>query len=140
MSRWLFGLALMGALALVASGPVSGSTASRSHAAAAWTAVLHAPGHHPKARKRWPISIVVRTAGGRGLSGTVQYHFIFNGTVVGTRSCLDVGNAPCRFSRGIYRDVLHFPRRSVGVPLTFQCVVKTRLGTKNINYAIKVIR
>jgi hypothetical protein len=113
--------------------------APRAHSAVRWTATLTASGHHPKARKRWPVKIVVKTSGGKPVSGTVQYHFLFNGTVVGTRSCLDHGTAPCPF-RGTYRDILHFPMAAVGHPLTLQFVIKTRFGTKNINYAITVVK
>ena len=122
----------LGSAATVAAGP-------RAHSAASWSVKLTAPGHRPKARKRWPVKIVVKTAGGKAVSGTVQYLFLFNGTVVQTRSCLDVGTTPCMF-RGTYRDVLHFPARSIGYQLTLRFVIKTRLGTKNIDYPIKVVK
>ena len=130
---------LLGAL-LIAGLVVPATTSAKAGSSTAWTAKMTVPTHTPKARKRWPVKIVVKTASGRPLSGTVQYHFLFGGQVVSTRSCLDRGNAPCHFSHGIYRDIVHWPMRSVGVKLTFQATVKTNLGTKNINYWVKVKR
>jgi hypothetical protein len=98
------------------------------------------PTHMPKARERWPVKIVVKTRSGKPLSGTVQYHFLYGGQVVQTRSCLDKGTRPCHFTRGVYRDVIHWPMRSVGIRLTFQATVKTKLGTKTLNYWVKVRR
>ena len=137
MIRRLSTFAVLGALTLGIAATASASpTASPS---VRWSAKLTAPGHHPKARKRWPVKIVVKTAGGKPISGTVQYNFLFNGTVVQVRSCLDHGNTPCKF-RGTYRDVLHFPAKAIGQPLTLRFIVKTRFGTKNIDYAIKVVK
>jgi hypothetical protein len=135
MIRRLTALTIAGSL-LVAGTSLASPTAGP---AVKWTAKLTAPGHNPKARKRWPVKIVVKTAGGKAISGTVQYNFLFNGTVVQVRSCLDHGNTPCRF-KGTYKDVLHFPRKSIGYPLTLRFIVKTRFGTKNIDYAIKVVK
>ena len=137
MIRRLSILIVLGAAVLAATATTSAApTASPS---VRWSAKLTAPGHSPKARKRWPVKIVVKTAGGKPLSGTVQYNFLFNGTVVGVRSCLDHGNTPCKF-RGTYRDVLHFPAKAIGQPLTLRFIVKTRFGTKNIDYPIKVVK
>jgi|tagenome__1003787_1003787.scaffolds.fasta_scaffold20093985_2 hypothetical protein len=135
MTRRLVALAILGSLA-IATASFASPTAGPS---VRWSAKLTAPGHNPKARKRWPVKIVVKTAGGKAVSGTVQYNFLFNGTVVQVRSCLDHGNTPCKF-KGTYRDVLHFPRKSIGYALTLRFIVKTRFGTKNIDYAIKVVK
>jgi hypothetical protein len=135
MIRRLTALTIAGSLAF-AGASLASPTATSS---VRWSAKLTAPGHNPKARKRWPVKIVVKTAGGKPISGTVQYNFLFNGTVVQVRSCLDHGNTPCKF-KGTYRDVLHFPMRSVGYQLTLRFIVKTRFGTKNIDYPIKVVK
>jgi len=135
MIRRLVALTVFGSLAL-ATASFASPTAGES---VRWSAKLTAPGHNPKARKRWPVKIVVKTAGGKPISGTVQYNFLFGGQVVQVRSCLDHGNTPCRF-RGTYKDVLHFPARSIGYDLTLRFIVKTRFGTKNIDYAIKVVK
>jgi hypothetical protein len=130
---------LLGVL-LIAGLIVPASTAAKAGSSTAWTARMTVPTHTPKARERWPVKIVVKTASGRPLSGTVQYHFLFGGQVVSTKSCHVKGSTPCRFTGGLYRDVVHWPMRSVGIRLTFQATVKTRLGTKNINYWVKVRR
>jgi hypothetical protein len=139
MIRRLLALAVIGAVALSTVASASGSAAPRARSAASWTVKVTAPGHKPKARKRWPVKIVAKTSSGKAVSGTVQYLFLFNGTVVSTRSCLDVGTTPCKF-RGTYRDVLHFPARAIGQSFTLQFVVKSSLGTKKINYPITVVK
>jgi hypothetical protein len=135
MIRRLTALVIAGSLVFAGASLASPTAAP----AVKWSAKLTAPGHTPKARKRWPVKIVVKTAGGKPISGTVQYNFLFGGQVVQVRSCLDHGNTPCKF-RGTYRDVLHFPARSIGYNLTLRFIVKTRFGTKNIDYAIKVVK
>ena len=130
---------VVGALALATTATATAGAAPRAHTAAGWTVKLTAPGHRPKARKRWPVKIVAKTTGGKAVSGTVQYLFLFNGAVVGTRSCLDVGTTPCHF-KGTYHDVLHFPARAIGRSFTLRFVIKSRLGTKNIDYAITVVK
>jgi hypothetical protein len=129
-------VALSCVLTLGVTAPALGSSA---HSSARWTARMSVPTHTPKARKAWPVKIVAKTSSGKAVSGTVQYLFLFNGTVVSTRSCLDVGTTPCKF-RGTYRDVLHFPARAIGQSFTLQFVVKSSLGTKKINYPITVVK
>jgi len=97
------------------------------------------PTHRPKARKRWPVKIVAKTAGGRKLRGTVQYHFLFMGQVVSTAGCHPNKPDPCSF-KGTYHDVVRWPVKAVGHRLTFQAAVKTKFGTKNLNWWVKVRR
>lgn len=111
---------------------------SGAHSSAKWTATMTVPTHTPKARKAWPVKIVAKQ-GSRRLRGTVQYHFIYQGQVVGTAGCIPNKTTPCSFN-GTYRDVVRWPVRSVGIRLTFQATVKTKLGTKNLNYWVKVRR
>jgi len=108
-------------------------------AAGGWTAKMSVPTHTPKARAKWPVKIVAKTASGRPLSGTVQYHFLFGGQVVSTQGCHPTRPDPCSF-RGTYRDLIRWPKRSAGYKITFQATVKTKLGTKNLNYWVKVRR
>ena len=96
------------------------------------------PTHTPKARKAWPVKIVVKQ-GRRNLRGTVQYHFLFQGQVVSTAGCHPNRPDPCPFN-GTYKDVIRWPVKAVGHKLTFQATVKTNLGTKNLNWWIKVRR
>jgi hypothetical protein len=92
--------------------------------------MLQAPGHRPRASKPWPIVLTARDAGGRPLRAEVRYQFLFAGRVVARRSHYTF--------RGRFRDVVTWPRRSVGVPLTFRAVVSTRLGTRNLDYPVVV--
>ena len=111
------------------------------HSSTAWSARMSVPTHRPKANRIWPVRIVVRIASGRALSGTVIYHFLFGGQVVSTQSCRPRHpRTPCRFSRGVYRDVVRWPARSAGYRLTFQATVRTRYGTRNLNYWVQVRR
>lgn len=128
-------LALLGFVFPAASG-------GAVHSSTAWSARMSVPTHTPKANRNWPVRIVVRTAGGRALSGTVIYHFFFGGQLVSTQSCRPNQRhpTPCRFSRGVYRDVVRWPSRSIGYRLTFQATVRTRLGTRNLNYWVQVRR
>jgi hypothetical protein len=131
----LVSLLLTGAVALALAPAAIGSGA---HSSAGWTARMSVPTHTPKARKPWPVKIVARQ-GRRKLRGTVQYHFIYKGQVVATAGCIPNKTTPCSFN-GTYRDVVRWPVRSVGIKLTFQATVKTRLGTKKIDYWVKVRR
>ena len=120
--------------------------------AAAGPCKLRAPTHHPKANKRWPITVSCYTASGRALRATAVYQFVYNGQVVATRwpsphadpnsACSK--NGTCRHTpypfTGRFRDgTFTWPRRSVGISLTFRVVVRVRHGgTYNLNYAVRV--
>ena len=132
MIRGGFVLALLCAAAL--------ALPAATNAAGGWTAKMTLPTHTPKARAKWPVKIVVKTTSGRRLSGTVQYHFLFGGQVVSTQGCHPNRPDPCSFTKGVYRDLIRWPKRSAGYKLTFQATVKTKLGTKNLNYWVKVRR
>ncbi len=104
----------------------------RARATARFVARLYAPTHHPRANHRWRIRITARTRGGRALHAEVRYQFLFHGQVVSRQSHY-------RF-RGTFRDTIVWPRKSIGYPLTFRAVVTTRLGRRNLDYAVRVRR
>lgn len=133
-------LALLAMFGFVFPATSGGAPDTRANASTAWYARMTVGTHTPRANHLDAVKIVARTRSGRGLSGTVQYHFIVGGGVVGTRSCHDTGSVPCHFRRGIYRDTIKFPPMAEGYRITFQAVVKTHLGTKKLNYWIKVRR
>jgi hypothetical protein len=121
--------------------------------AASFVARLKAGGHHPKAGKRWPISVSARTRSGKPVRATAYYQFLYGGQVVSTqypnphaRPGACPGASGCRRSpypfRGSFRDpTIVWPRRSVGYRLTFRVVVKSKgRGTKKLNYAVRVRR
>lgn len=117
----------MAALALVAIAP--------SIAEARLVAKLYATTHHPKANKKWPIRITARN-GRKKVCGKVRYAFLFKGKVVGRRNP-GVGRNFC----GTFRDpAVVWPKRAVGIPLTFRAVVDTKIGQANLNYAVRVVR
>jgi hypothetical protein len=91
---------------------------------------LAAPTHRPRANAPWPIAIEARGPGGRPLRAAVRYQFLFAGSVVARRSHY-------RF-RGTFHDVIRWPANSVGVPLTFRAVVATALGTRRLDYRVRV--
>jgi hypothetical protein len=117
---------------------VPSALGSGAHSSATWTARMTVPTHRPKARKAWPVKIVAK-AGSRKLRGTVQYHFLYKGQVVSTAGCHPSRPDPCPFT-GTYRDVVRWPVKAVGHRLTFQATVKTKLGTKNLNWWVQVRR
>jgi hypothetical protein len=96
---------------------------------------MHAGTHHPKAGKKWPITITARN-GSKRVCGTVRYAFLFRGRVVGRRNP-GVGSRFC----GHFKDpAIIWPKRAIGIPLTFRAVVGTRLGQRSLDYWVKVAR
>jgi hypothetical protein len=119
------------ALALPSCGGGSSSNPAESTAAGPQpTVTLRAPGHRPTAGAPWPITIEARGPGGKPLRAEVRYQFLFAGSVVAHRSHY-------RF-RGTFHDIVRWPARSAGVPLTFRAVVTTPLGTRRLDYAVRV--
>ncbi|TML31814.1 MAG: hypothetical protein E6G30_00345 [Actinobacteria bacterium] len=130
--------ALAGALALAAAG-CGGGGGSKTHAAATtasrpvappFGATLTAPGHNPRADRPWPVVVTATANDGRPLPAVVHYQFLFAGRVVAERSTY-------RF-RGRFRDVVTWPRRSIGIPLTFRAAITTKLGKRNLDYPVTV--
>lgn len=93
---------------------------------------LAAPTHRPVVGAPWPIVIRARGPGGKPLRAEVRYRFLFAGAIVARRS-------HHRFE-GVFRDTIRWPARSLGIPLTFRAVVATPLGTRRLDYAVRVRR
>src|SRR4051794_38316942 len=83
----------------------------------------------------WPIKVAVRRHG-RGISGRVYYQLVAFGKIVACRTVKKPYRP--RFRNGVFRDRIEFPERSVGVPLTFRVVVRTKYGVRNADYAVTV--
>jgi hypothetical protein len=115
-------------------------------------AALHVKwdGHHPHHWRRirdrdrrirawdaiWPITVTARH-NGRGITGgKMYYQFIFSGRIVACRTVLKPYSP--HFRRGVARDRIEWPERAINVPLTFRVVVKTKYGTRNLNYKVRV--
>jgi hypothetical protein len=96
---------------------------------------MHAGTHHPKAGKKWPITITARN-GRKRVCGNVRYAFLFHGRAVGHRNP-GVGSRFC----GHFSDpAIIWPKRAIGIPLTFRAVVDTKLGQRHLDYSVKVRR
>ncbi len=127
------------ALAACGGGGGNGGAATKSRPAQKPTGppvrvALHAPGHHPKAGRRWPISVRVTDRSGKPLSGVIHYEFLFGGQVVSRQSHY-------RFHGGRFRDpTVLWPARAVGYPLTFRVVARTPAGTGHADYSVRVRR
>jgi hypothetical protein len=128
-------IALALALGLSACGGGSGSAGSapnRPAAAPQPSVTLTAPGHRPVVGAPWPIAIRARGPDGRPLRAQVRYQFLFSGAVVARRSHY-------RF-KGVFHDTIRWPADALGIPLVFRAVVTTPLGTRRLDYAVRVRR
>ena len=104
-------------------------TAPGAALGAGFTARLVAPNHSPTANEPWPITVYV-TRGRAKLSGSVNYHFLYNGAVVSRQPGYS-------FRNGVYHDHLKFPSDAIGYQLTLQVIVHTKYGTDYIDWAVK---
>jgi len=124
------GVALVAMVAIAVGLPAP----PRAEARAPFVAKLYASGHHPKANKRWPITVTARTYSRRALSGHIRYEFLHGGQVVARRSNY-------RFRHGRFHDKsFTWPARAAGISLTLRVVVSTRLGTVRLSYNVVVRR
>jgi hypothetical protein len=96
-------------------------------------ATLHAPNHAPVVNKPWPYTVIVMDASARPLAGTVTIQFALGSQIVGRDT-----PPTHRLKKGRWHDVLRFPARAVGIPLTFQTVVRTPAGSVTLNWPVKV--
>lgn len=103
-------------------------------------ATLHASGHKPKVG-HWPITVTL-TKGGQGVRGHISYEFRFNGQVVSRQKVaqppIPPGGAHSPKFVGRFHDVLTWPARAAGIPLTLRVVVTSPYGTKNLDWAVTV--
>jgi hypothetical protein len=137
--RFVLALAVTGAVVVAGCGGSSSAPSRRvtpgpapRKVGPAFDATLQAPGHSPRAGRPWPVVVTATTVDGRPLRAVVRYQFVFAGRVVAQRS---------RYTfRGRFRDVVTWPARSVGIPLTFRAAISTSLGTRNLDYPVTVRR
>lgn len=85
--------------------------------------------------RKWPYYVAVTDARGHPLGGRVDIEFVFSGRVVGR-------DTPPTHSlrRGRWHDLLTYPPAALGIPLSLQVVVHTRLGTVALDWPVKVRR
>jgi hypothetical protein len=133
--RRLIVLLLIAALAGLAVPSAAGAASFDAH--------LKAPGHHPKAGKKWPIKVTVRGKRGNPIRAKAFYQYLFNGQIVATRYPSPhhpTTDHPLKF-KGSYRDPIIWPKASIGYKLTFRVVVKAKgRGTVKLNYKVRVRR
>jgi hypothetical protein len=114
-----------------------------SAAAAPFRATLKAPDHRPHADRDWWITVTAKSNSGRPLHATAVYQYLYQGQIVATRypsPHLPDRHTPWPFF-GRFSDPLLWPRRSIGIPLTFRVVVRVKgLGTVNLDWAVRVRR
>lgn len=122
----------LGGVGASCGGSGGSATTAPEAKAPAPTVTLHATTHRPTVGRPWPIVIRAHDQAGRPLRAQVRYQYLFGGAVVARRSHY-------RF-RGTFRDSFHWPARAVGVPLTFRAVVTTPLGTRKLDYDVRVRR
>ncbi len=74
-------------------------------------------------------------AHGKPVDGTVDIQFVFGGQVVGRDT------PPTHpLKNGVWQDNLKFPAQATGINLSFQVVVHTSIGSKTLDWAVKVKR
>jgi hypothetical protein len=117
--------------------PAATSTGATSSASSSVTngpvrATLRAPDHTPVVNRNWPFTVTVTDARGHPLSGTATVQFVFAGQVVGRDT------PPTHpLKNGRWHELLKFPARATGIPLTFQVVVHTSPGSVTLNWPVK---
>jgi hypothetical protein len=101
--------------------------------------VFRATSHTPKVNARWPWSIAVSTAVGRPLPATVSAAVV---DPLGGVHPVEYGCCKGKFItnvmiKGHFADFVQFPLSAKGFRLTFRVTVKSRLGTRVVNYWVK---
>jgi hypothetical protein len=98
-------------------------------------ATLVAENHSPKVNVPWTYSVTVTDAAGHPLTGTVDVQFVYGGQVVGRDT------PPTHpLKNGHWHDNLEFPAEATAIPLTFQTVVHTKLGSVTLDWPVTVTR
>ena len=123
------GAALAASAALAA---LAGPAAPPAPAAAGYRVTLRVPGHHPKAGRRWPVTVTASYRG-RPVHAHLRYEYLFNRKVVSRQSNY-------AFTGRFTDHGFVWPARSIGVPLTLRAVVSSSHGTRRISYWVRVVR
>jgi len=114
-------------------------TAAATATTATPRVVFRATTHTPKVNARWPWSIVVTTPAGRLLPATVSVTIV---DPIGGVHPVEYGCCKGKFitdvtTRGRFADYVQYPPTAKAYRLTFRVMVKTRLGSRVVNYWIK---
>ena len=103
------------------------------------SATLHAGTHHPKVSANWPLQVTASLSG-RPAHASIGYQFLYSGQVVSTQIPRYPNGKPHTSFTGSFSDLLQFPARSVGYPLTLQVHIVAGGRAVNLDYALQVIR
>ena len=101
--------------------------------------VFRAPTHTPKVNVRWPWSIAVSTQAGAPLAATISVVIV---DPIGGVHPVEYDCCKNKFItnvkiKGRFADKVIYPLASRGYRVVFRVTVKTRLGTRAVNYWIK---
>ena len=118
---------------------VPAAAAATAGTGAAPRVAFHATTHTPKVNARWPWSIVVTTPAGRLLPATISVVVV---DPIGTAHPVEYGCCKGKFitnveDPGPLRRLRAVPALAMGYRLTFRVTVKTRLGSRVVNYWVK---
>lgn len=113
--------------------PATSSASTSSVTTGPVRARLRANDHTPVVNKSWPFTVTAADPAGHPLTGRVTVQFVFAGQVVGRDT------PPTHpLTHGRWHELLKFPARAVGIPLTFQVVVHTPAGSVTLNWPVRV--
>jgi hypothetical protein len=96
-------------------------------------ATLVGENHHPTVNLPWAYAVTLTDAKGRPMSGTVDIEFVFNSLVVGRDT-----PPTHKITNGHWRDTLTFPATAADRPLAVRAVVQSILGSRTLDWPIKV--
>ena len=113
--------------------------AATAQTTAAPRVVFHATTHTPKVNVRWPWSIAVSTQAGKPLPATISVVVV---DPLGGVNPVEYDCCKGKFItnvkiKGRFADKVIYPLASRGFRVVFRVTVKTRLGTRAVNYWIK---
>jgi hypothetical protein len=98
---------------------------------------IAAPTHHPKAGKRWPVTVHVTDTAGKPLPARLTMRILFGGRPVGK-----VDNGRVYRFVGTWRErkgnEITWPAASRGEPLEFEAIVTAQHTTVRRTWAIEV--
>ena len=110
-----------------AAAAADGGSQSEQAAASACTVRLRAETNRPRAGRSWSWSISVSPA----RQTRISMAFLFLGRVVGRP------NPSSATFRGTYRKTYTYPRRAVGVPLTFRVIVRASGCSRTVTMGVR---
>ena len=101
--------------------------------------VFHAPTHTPKVNVRWPWSITVSTVARAPLAATISAAIVdpIGGVHPVEYDCCKKKFITNVKIKGRFADKVIYPLASKGYRVVFRVTVKTRLGTRVVNYWVK---